>query len=36
LTIGNYNNEGATTMDDEDPSNNGGATIVFISFSIIK
>lgn len=23
-------------MDDEDPSNNGGATIVFILFSIIK
>ncbi len=35
-TIGNCSNGGATTMDDEDPSNNGGATIVFISFSIIK
>jgi hypothetical protein len=29
-------NGGATTMDDQDPSNNGGATIVVISFSIIK
>jgi hypothetical protein len=36
LTIGHYNNEGATTMDDEDPSDNEGATIIVISFSNIK
>jgi hypothetical protein len=36
LTIGNYNNEGATTMDDEDPSNNEGSPRVVISFSNIK
>jgi hypothetical protein len=36
LTIGHYNNEGATTMDGEDPSDNEGATIIVISFSNIK
>jgi hypothetical protein len=36
LTIDNYNNESATTMDDEGPSSNEGATIIVISFSIIK
>jgi len=29
-------NVGVTTMDDKNPSNNGGATIVVISFSIMK
>jgi hypothetical protein len=36
LTIDNYNNGGATTMNDEDPSRNEGATIVVISLLIIK
>jgi hypothetical protein len=36
LRIDNWINGSATTMDDEDPSTNGGTKVIAISSSIIK